>query len=423
MTESSLLADLQAIVGPDHVRQPAGDNKFIVHGLAPQAIAHPGTYEEVAAVLRYANERGTAVIPFGHGTKNWVGNLPSRYDIALSLSRLNEIVEYESADLTITCQAGVEFDRVRDTLSPNGQMVPVGPSSSSCIGALLACNTARNLQYGAARDYTIGMRVVTADGRLTQAGGKVVKNVAGYDLCKLYTGSLGTLGVIVEATFKLVPSPQAEDLIQMEFRSLGQACAFAVELHRRSISLWQIGINRTMVVEDTGHRPLGPYGLFFFLSGTTAAVERSHREIAQLTSEMGPLKFDPQDLPPRNQADWVSDDPLLIDICVLPSQIPALIAELDLSAPGAHICASPIEGTLESIWCDAGGDEDLLRTIRATVASFGGTVIIARCDPDLKRRIDVFGDVPPKTLDLMRRVKQQFDPNGILSPGRFVGRL
>jgi len=162
-------------------------------------------------VMRCANERELAVIPQGHGAVTWIGNIPSRYDIALSLSRLSSIVEYEPADLTITCQAGATLDDLHSSLSDNGQIVPFARhATSSCVGRLLALPMKEsNLAWGSARDSTIGMRVVTADGGITRAGGKVVKNVAGYDLGKLFCGSEGQFGLIARASLRLHPRPEA----------------------------------------------------------------------------------------------------------------------------------------------------------------------------------------------------------------------
>jgi glycolate oxidase FAD binding subunit len=430
VAQTSLVQELQGIVGAEHASPPdeprVHEPDFMVDGLMPQVIVYPGTYEEIGAVIRYANDNGLAIIPCGHGRMPWLGNIPRRYDIALSVTRLNQIIDYEPADMTVTCQAGTTLGDLHTALSAHNQMLPIGPTprATSCIGRILARGRSRNLQYGGQRDYTIGMRIVTADGRITRAGGKVVKNVAGYDLCKLYIGSLGSLGVIVEATFKLVPSPQAQECIELEFNSFEDACAFAIELHRQSLSLWETDIRRPMALEDQGCEPRGPLVLSVDLSGPAAAVERSRQEITRLANDTGAPPFDPDHLPKRSgrSPDWANERaPLGAEISVLPSDIPTLILALDAAAPGGWINVSPIDGKAHATWLGAGDDQQLARHVQSAVSALGGTAVIS-CSTDLKRQIDVFGE-PPPSFELMRRIKQQFDPNDTLSPGRFVGRL
>ena len=201
------------------------DDSFTVDGTRPAIGVAPGTYEEVAAVMRYANDRRLAVIPLGGGTIKHVGNVPRHYDIALVLGRLNAVIEHEPADLTVTCQAGITMTQLGSSWTKCGQMTPFGVSSGpfeTLAGRLAANYSTYRQAYGGPRDFTIGLRVVTADGRITRTGGKVVKNVAGYDLSKLYIGSFGTLGVIVEAPCRLLPRPQEWYALAFEFGSAAQ---------------------------------------------------------------------------------------------------------------------------------------------------------------------------------------------------------
>ncbi len=426
VAQTTLITDLQSLVGPDFVRSPNEDDHVDVDGVAPTVLVRPGTYQEVAAVLRYAGKEGFAVIPLGTGDFRWFGNLPRRYDIALKTSRLNAIIEYEPADLTITCQAGATLGDLHGPLSENGQMLPFGRVPRAArIGRLLALpRRETNLAWGTARDFTIGMRVITADGRIIRAGGKVVKNVAGYDLCKLFIGSMGTLGVIIEATFKLVPAPQSQNQVELEFTSLAEACNFARELRRQGLSLWDVRIDRPMSVTDAGASPHGYFRLTVYLSGTSGAVERSRREAIQLAESAGGT-LEVTQLPKREgplPKCTSEGDPMTCEATVLPTFVPSFVQEIDSVASGAFLDISPLEASVSMTWLGAGPDEDRVRRLRAITNRLGGSLLVLGCDPQLKHRIDVFGD-PPPAFDLMRRVKQQFDPKGILSPGRFVGRL
>jgi len=425
--QTSVLSQLESIVGREGV---LGDiAAFAVDGLTPQAAVAPATYEQVAEVMRYAHAEGQAVIPRGGGVHMHIGNIPARYDIALSLSRLNAVVEHEPADLTATVQAGMTLDDVQKRLGVAGQILPLNPSGErATIGGILAANAWGPWRhaFGSARDMTIGLRVVTAEGRITRAGGRVVKNVAGYDLCKLYVGSLGTLGIIVEATFKLQPLPRAAATVTAAFKSAAEACALAFALRGRGLAV------RGATLASDGDA----WALAIELAGTPAAVERSRREIAALARathgddtpaaversrhEIATLAqvADAGSTPPEGLPDGVS---LLCKASVLPARLPALIDALEaLEAP--RLLAYPTAGVCYAAWPSPRDAESIAGAARELASAAGGTLVLERCPLDLKRRADVFGE-PPASFELMRRVKLQFDPQGVLSPGRFVGRL
>ncbi len=427
----SLLSALESITGRRHAS--AGDERFAVDGMAPQAVVRPGSYAEVAEVLRYANGAALAVIPWGGGTAMNAGNIPHRYDIALCLSRLNKVTEHEPADLTVTCQAGMSLRALQKHLAAAGQMVPFDPSlpGRATIGGLLATNAygPARLACGAARDFTIGLRVATADGRLTRSGGRVVKNVAGYDLCKLYVGSLGTLGVIVEATFKLAPLPKLERCIVLGIPSPAAACGLAAEAHRRGLSL-----RGAQLLNESAARAArlpagdGGYLLIVDLAGGQQAVERSQREIGELAVAAGartletPGGMRPSQLTPLSRG----GSRLHCRASVLPGQVAGVATTIaEAAGAGASLVAYPTLGVLRVAM--AGGDDPSgpLARLREIVRRERGTLIVESCPPSLKRKIDVFGEPPSfgPSFRLMRRVKEQFDPGGVLSPGRFAGRL
>lgn len=405
MKQASLVNELESLAGAGNVSE-RGREELAVDGLVPQAIVRPGSYEEVAGVLRYAEAGGLSVIPWGGGTMMGVGNTPRRYDIALCLSRLDAIVEHEPADLTVTCQAGISLDALQEQMRESGQLAPLDPAlpGSATVGGALAANAfgAYSLAYGTARDFTIGLRVVTADGRITRAGGKVVKNVAGYDLCKLYIGSLGTLGVIVEATFKVRPLAKAEQQMTFEFDSPEAACTLASEAYRRGLGISAVEVRTT---------PGGRCLLAMHLSAMPAALERSAREIEALAgSTGGPVQED-------SAAETLRA--IAVPFNALPSTLPALLKQL-AALTVARLVAYPTLGVARASF--AGADGALLQQIRQIAANSGATMLIEACPAELKLSIDVFG-APAGSSRLMRRLKQEFDPRGTLSPGRFAGKL
>jgi len=435
VSQASLVNDLQSIVGAEYARRPldaaAGAiPQFAVDGMKAQVVASPGSYEEVAAVMRYAGDNDLAVIPWGWGSLMHLGNVPRRYDIALSITRLDKIVEYEPADLTVTCQAGISINDLWNALREAGQMTPFGPpwSEFPTIGGLLAANYAPHMReaYGTPRDFTIGMRVVTADGRITRAGGKVVKNVAGYDLCKLYIGSLGTLGVIVEATFKLVPAPGKWQTMALRLPSYKSGYSIAAEALARGLAMTRVTLHNQPGVHTSGEpRTIRQWDMVVVLPAGGQGAQRSRDEIGELANAKGgkAIDWDPYDTPwddlPREADEgW----PFSCRIFVLPDRVPALIATLEEEPILPKITASPTGGDVWVSWHDVGEDSSLVERLRKLAITLQGSLRVEECGTELKRRIDVFGD-PPPAFELMRRVKQEFDPKGILSPGRFVGRL
>src|SRR5712692_7631628 len=199
-----------ALVGQEHVR-PASPADAVA-GVQPKLIVDPGTEKELAEVLRLSNEAGLAVIPRGGGTKPRWGNPPSRADLILSTARLSAIIEHAWADLTVTVEAGCTIQRLQETLAQHGQRLALDPlwPEKTTVGGVLSTNDSGGLRlrFGALRDLIIGVTIALPDGTLASSGGKVVKNVAGYDLPKLVTGALGTLGVITRAVFRLHPLPR-----------------------------------------------------------------------------------------------------------------------------------------------------------------------------------------------------------------------
>ncbi len=418
-----LLKDLRTITGRDNAVAPGKDGGLAVDGLTPDAVVRPGSYEETASVLRYANQKGLAVIVRGGGTMMRAGNIPRRYDIALDLTRLDTVVEHEPADLTVTCQAGITLGALRKHMAAAGQLVPFDPSlpDEATVGGVLAagaCGPSRTA-YGVPRDFTIGMRVVTGDGRITRTGGKVVKNVAGYDLCKLYIGSLGTLGVIVEATFKVVPMPKAEREIALGFDSAADACAFAAEVYRRGLCLRAAQLLNAASAFDAERATGEAYLLALDLAGAPAAVDRSSREISEMARTSEAFAFEDRKVKPSAQPVATA---LVCRESTLPSRLPALIAASESIGAAPRIAADPITGVLRASWPDETDVESALAKLRDAASRAGASLTIESCPLELKRQIDVFGD-PPSSFPLMRRIKEQFDPNGVLSPGRFLGRL
>src|ERR1700746_3081087 len=218
-------ADVREIVTAKYVRT-AGESDAVA-GAQPSLVVEPGSEQELAKVLELANGAGLAVIPRGGGTKLEWGNRPERADVILSMARLNRVIEHAWADLTVSVEAGCTFQRLQNTLSQHGQRIAVDPlwPERATIGGILSTNDSGTLRirYGGLRDLIIGVTIALPDGTLASSGGKVVKNVAGYDLPKLVTGALGTLGIITRAIFRLHPLPRNVRSFTFSARDLDDA--------------------------------------------------------------------------------------------------------------------------------------------------------------------------------------------------------
>src|SRR5436309_15213130 len=227
---------LEVELGADAVKNdPSLLAAYTVDAKIPTLLCCPETPEQVAAALRLCSELDAAVSPWGGGAAVRIGNLPRQVDAILELSHLDRVIEHDHANLTATVQSGITLARLQQTLAPQNQFLPFDPphAARSTIGGIVAANLngPRRMFYGSVRDLVIGMKVALASGEQIKAGGKVVKNVASYDMCKLFVGSLGTLGVITEATLRLAPVPERAATVIVSGTS-AQARQFVHDLSR-----------------------------------------------------------------------------------------------------------------------------------------------------------------------------------------------
>ena len=223
----SLPASPAQTLGRDGIVPEERLGDYSVDGVVPRLAVCPTQRHEIVEIVRWAAEEGLAIVPRGGGTQIELGNAPVRYDVALDLSRFNRVLDYQPADLTATVEAGITLADFQRHLASGGKTLPLEAplSGSATIGGILATGASGPVRAscGLPRDWLIGISVVGGTGVETKSGGKVVKNVTGYDLGKLYTGSMGTLGVIVEATFKLDPLPQRLQALTAGFPSMASA--------------------------------------------------------------------------------------------------------------------------------------------------------------------------------------------------------
>lgn len=397
------------------VVRPATDADA-VDGVMAGAVAQPESTEQVAAVLSGAYRQGLRVVARGAGTALDWGAPPAGVDLLLDTSGLGALVEHSPGDLVCVAETGLPLAELQDTLAQSGQELSLDAPvqrlrGGATIGGLLATAASgpRRLQRLALRDLVLGATVVLADGTVAASGGKVVKNVAGYDLAKLMTGSFGTLGIVVRCAFRLHPIAPARRYITLEATSQQAAHAAGVVLDSQSVPS-AVELNRWPGAETTT--------LAVLLEGSEPAVTRRAEDVAALIG--GELDEQP--------AWWGSlpQAPVLAKATATISGVGDLLGAAERAeqqtGTGVAMRGSALgllHAGLSHGQGDVAGAIDMLRSAARDAGDGSVTVLVA--PRDLRERIDAWGPVPG--LGLMRQVKERFDPGRRLAPGRFVGGI
>lgn len=351
-------------------------------------VEKPSTAEDLARALREAAAQKLAIVPVGGGRARGMGGVLEQCDVELHTTKLDRVVEHSQADMVVSVEAGITLEALQAELAKSGQFLPLDPFNSPghTIGGLLASGWTGplRLRYGSPRDFLIGIRVALPDGKLATAGGRVVKNVSGYDLMKLHYGALGSLGVIVAASFKVFPKP-------LHDVTLSSGGGWNAAVHALSTAVAPSALE----LDSTG-RVLARY------TGSPDAITRTVDELGW--QAVGQAAWDEHAR--RAPECWariaVPREALRRIIQALPS--------------GAEWWASPGVGI--GHWAIT-SDAASVVEIRARAEAAGGSLVMLAAPDDFIRAVGPWG-TPPSTLEVMRRLKQAFDPDGVLNPGRFV---
>jgi glycolate dehydrogenase FAD-binding subunit len=377
--------------------------------------------DDVATLLRDASRDGLAVTPRGGGTKLDWGQPPRRADMVLSTARLDRMLEHAWGDMTATVEAGCTVARLQHALAEHGQRLACDPlwPERATIGGILATNDNGPLRarFGALRDLIIGVTLVLPDGTVAKSGGKVVKNVAGYDLPKLATGSFGTLAVIAQAVFRLHPLPHETRTLTFAAPRVEPLCELALAVQGSQLALVSLQVRAGRSAEPA---------LDVGFEGTRAGLDSQQDELLRLAADV--RRVDPPTSVWRIREElWRGTQPAVTgSFSVLPTELFAFCAQVrDVSKSTAlnwHVVAQGVG--VGQFRLEAPSDELIAALLRLRTAAErrGGTLVVVVGPEDLKTRFDVWGS-PGDALPLLRRVKQQLDPRGTLSPGRFVGGL
>jgi glycolate oxidase FAD binding subunit len=351
-------------------------------------VESPSSAEELARRLHEAAEEKLVVVPVGGGRARGMGGVLERCDLELHTTRLDRVIEHTQADMVVSVEAGITLEALQAELSKAGQFLPLDPFNSPghTIGGLLATGWTGplRLRYGSARDFLIGIRVALPDGTLASGGGRVVKNVSGYDMMKLHHGALGSLGVIVAASFKVFPRPMHDVTVTSDSGWGAADRALTMPVTPSALEIFSDG------------RVLARY------TGSPDAVGRVIRDLGWTVEDQSIWERHSGRAPAR----WAR-------IAAPRSALRGLVEGLPR---GAGWWASPGIGIAH--WAIA-SDPASVRDVRARTESAGGTLVMLAAPDDFMREVGAWGQ-PPSTIGIMRSLRQAFDPAQTLNPGRFV---
>jgi len=449
-------ARLEEIVGGAHVVTDAAEMAArTVCGVRPGVVVQPADAGQIAEILRFAAAEKLAVIPTGGCTKLGIGSPPARYDIALDLSRMNRVLAYDPQDLTLGVEPGVRIEDLLRTLAEKKQFLPLAVpfSSRATIGGIVASNSSSPLRhaYGAVRDFCLGMEFVTGEGTQAKSGGRVVKNVTGYDLHKLLIGSLGTLAVITRVNFRTFPVPPSQGTFVASFSDAESAFGFCRDIAQSVLTPQIVEVadpvsaHFVLTAEAPKRIPPQDWAVVISVAGQPTVVERYARELGRLATSANATELMQlsglESLVPARIREFprlileAAQDAAIFRIGVQPTKMPSLLKDLMEAAKLYHLELATLtraSGIMYAAFFAQAWNEAptpvtaaLFKTVFHICAlpGNGASAMLEWCPSALKRMgVDSWG-ASRDDFSLMRRVKQSFDPKNVLAPGRFAGGI
>ena len=478
MTENTILKGLSEILDQDFVKtDPEVTARYSVDNVAPKAVIFPENAEQIAEVVKYANRENLAIVPWGSGTKMGMGNRPGRLDLVVCTKRLNHMKDVDSANLTITVEAGVKFRDIQARLateedrcylplgdlgteedgvicpdrSHSGCFLPIDPpfSNKATIGGIMATNSngPRRLLYGLLRDIVLGVRFVSPDGKIIGAGGKTVKNVSGYDISKLMIGSMGSLGILCDMTLRLLPLPEKMETLLISFGSISEASSFTDRIFETKLLPAAFEVMNDLALKNIRTESKDDFRaeeviVAVALEAFAEAVERMRKEMLDL-AEDGGAKTCTVITEGDHLRFWLKVSELAQTTA---GQYPGLITAQfnyplskwnDITRFSSEtLSANSIHHTLMTHAGSGVCSINLLlehddvssqqRAVEAVGKLFkncleaGGNMVIQEAPAGLKQNLPVWG-APSQDMIVMKRIKEQLDPCGVMSPGRYGG--
>lgn len=396
----------------------------------PTHLIYPRTLKSLGEIIKYAGDRNWKVMPCGSGSKLTWGGRVAGTRLAIGTLELDRIVDHAVGDLTVTVEAGVKLADLQNTLERKGQFLPIDPAypESATIGGIVACADTGSWRqrYGGVRDLVLGLSFVRSDGETASSGGRVVKNVAGYDLMKLFTGSYGTLGMISQVTFRVYPASEASGTVVMSGNRSAIATAAQTILGSALTPSAADLISPSLVERFELGKGMGSIVRF---QSIAESVKQQSAKIASIARELGLQSSFWEGASERSlwqklsaSAVPVSTEAITCKIGMLPSAVPEILDKIEISTSKqgeSIIHASTGLGRLQ-LTCENAVDR--LIELRSLLAAHRGFLTILEAPVALKQQLDPWG-YTGNALELMRELKKQFDPTNMFSPGRFVGGI
>jgi len=471
---------LAGTIGKEFIKtEPEAITEYAVDNIAPKAVLFPRNTHEVSEVVTYANRENLAVVPWGSGSKMAMGNPPKRLDLLVCTSRMNHMTDVDTANLTITVEAGVKFRDIQARLATqedrcylpledlvteanevicsdraqSGCFLPIDApfTHSATIGGVVACNSSgpRRLLYGLPRDIVLGVRFVAPNGEIVGTGGKTVKNVSGYDISKLMVGSLGTLGILCETTLRLLPLPERMETLLVSFGSLSDLHAFVNRVFETQLLPAAVEVMNSSAFSNlkAGGVPdfgFGDYVAAVALEAFEPAVNRMRVEMLDMAKAAG-AKGDTSIQQEQHRRFWLAVSNLVPSLAgrfssLITVQLNHPISEWKeiLEFAENTLSTSHIEHTIlaragnglcqinllinQGDTAGIGKGIDAIDALLGRCRKAGGNLVVQRAPTELKQELPMWGET---RLDfpIMKRIKEQLDPSCIMSPGRFVGGL
>ena len=452
MSDIKIPNSLSKIFDEDNSLRPPNVSEYSIDGRDPSIVVFPENEDEISMMLKHSQSDGGTIVPWGAGTLMGLGNLPKRIDAVVSTRNLNQILNHDPEDLTVTVQSGMTLDDLQYNLAKKGQFLPLDPprTKETTIGGIVATNSSgpRRISYGTSRDILLGIRVAHPSGDITKGGGRVVKNVAGYDMTKLYIGSLGTLGIILEMCFKVLPLPEFKSTLLIPFSSLSCAMRFINELMKSRIipSAFELIDSKAVqyVMKEDPKEPKKDFLVVLSFEGNFEEVDYKIKKICEISSENSSLVTQNlidndhedfwktfEELPHRINISY--NNSILCRSSILPNKVSDMLEATELitskyqlnSLTYSHVGSGVV---YTHFLINVLGMSELknavncINELRTTAILNQGNLVLERAPVRVKEKVDVWGKILRET-SLMKALKHKFDPKGILNPGRYVAGI